>query len=363
MKSKKYSDEKLVFELKDLEIFKIKDFKLKLDTLQNYFFPRMDKLLDTTLSIARKIYGESICDDITIIKSPSHRPTTKYDEKTVEKNSYYEYMSKHVSIGVGGLRNNGYLIVQKKDGKPAKIPPVSIQYEINSDGEFHVYMTFWGYIYNGKNDYFFNEVKKFLKKHNEIIMILFNEARISYYPGYDNYKPLYNIDFNNVYISSPIYNFPIESDNIFDSVISAFIILMPIWHALVRISRGKETLFEEHIKYLKSDTIEKNKSVTEEESDNLQNNDKDTISDEMKEIIDNLDDYKHTQAGKWWQVISRDSWTCCSCGRSSRDGFILHVDHIVPRSKGGCDDISNLQTLCMKCNIGKSNKDQTNLRI
>jgi 5-methylcytosine-specific restriction endonuclease McrA len=60
--------------------------------------------------------------------------------------------------------------------------------------------------------------------------------------------------------------------------------------------------------------------------------------------------------------LARDRWTCCSCGRSTREhGVLLEVDHIVPRSKGGSDDPKNLQTLCKKCNIGKSNKDQTRL--
>jgi len=63
-----------------------------------------------------------------------------------------------------------------------------------------------------------------------------------------------------------------------------------------------------------------------------------------------------------WQVFQRDDWKCVSCGRSSHDDVILNMDHILPRSKGGPDRIDNLQTLCWECNIGKSNRDDTDLR-
>lgn len=57
-----------------------------------------------------------------------------------------------------------------------------------------------------------------------------------------------------------------------------------------------------------------------------------------------------------YDVLRRDGFRCVLCGMSSKDGAILHVDHIIPVSKGGKTEISNLRTLCEKCNIGKSNK-------
>ena len=37
-------------------------------------------------------------------------------------------------------------------------------------------------------------------------------------------------------------------------------------------------------------------------------------------------------------------------------GVKLHVDHIIPITRGGKTVMSNLQTLCERCNVGKSNK-------
>ncbi len=57
-----------------------------------------------------------------------------------------------------------------------------------------------------------------------------------------------------------------------------------------------------------------------------------------------------------WRVLNRDSFRCRSCGRSPAVelGVILRVDHMVPWSKGGTTEAENLQTLCERCNLGKS---------
>ena len=56
------------------------------------------------------------------------------------------------------------------------------------------------------------------------------------------------------------------------------------------------------------------------------------------------------------QIIIRDKYTCQHCGKYMPDEVGIHVDHIVPISKGGKTVPSNLQVLCSKCNGSKSNK-------
>lgn len=56
------------------------------------------------------------------------------------------------------------------------------------------------------------------------------------------------------------------------------------------------------------------------------------------------------------KIIIRDNYTCQICGKYMPDEVGLHVDHIIPVSKGGKTISSNLQVLCSKCNGKKSNK-------
>ncbi|MDQ3540096.1 MAG: HNH endonuclease [Chloroflexota bacterium] len=51
-------------------------------------------------------------------------------------------------------------------------------------------------------------------------------------------------------------------------------------------------------------------------------------------------------------VFARDEHKCVRCGSPDQ----LSVDHITPRSKGGSNDESNLQTLCVTCNVSKNNR-------
>lgn len=53
-----------------------------------------------------------------------------------------------------------------------------------------------------------------------------------------------------------------------------------------------------------------------------------------------------------FDVFKRDKFTCQYCGRGAPD-VVLHVDHMDPVANGGEDDILNLITSCIDCNLGK----------
>lgn len=57
---------------------------------------------------------------------------------------------------------------------------------------------------------------------------------------------------------------------------------------------------------------------------------------------------------KRFEVFKRDKFACQYCGRNPPT-VVLHCDHIVPQSEFGSDDMLNLITSCMDCNLGKSN--------
>lgn len=52
-------------------------------------------------------------------------------------------------------------------------------------------------------------------------------------------------------------------------------------------------------------------------------------------------------------VFKRNDYTCQYCGPI---GVKLECDHVVPVSKGGCHDYSNLATACFSCNRSKRDK-------
>ena len=68
------------------------------------------------------------------------------------------------------------------------------------------------------------------------------------------------------------------------------------------------------------------------------------------------EDQRKIKLGLRYKVLARDHFKCAICGLSPAvdPRCRLHVDHIIPWSKGGKTLMQNLRTLCESCNIGKS---------
>lgn len=56
-----------------------------------------------------------------------------------------------------------------------------------------------------------------------------------------------------------------------------------------------------------------------------------------------------------FEVLTRDGYRCRYCGADAKS-VSLHIDHVLPRSVGGKDELGNLVTACADCNHGKSDR-------
>lgn len=59
--------------------------------------------------------------------------------------------------------------------------------------------------------------------------------------------------------------------------------------------------------------------------------------------------------GEWENLKAQCNWICISCGKQE-PAIKLEQDHIIPISRGGSNNIENIQPLCGPCNRRKYNK-------
>lgn len=65
---------------------------------------------------------------------------------------------------------------------------------------------------------------------------------------------------------------------------------------------------------------------------------------------------KTISSGERFAVLTRANYRCELCGATPSDGVKLHVDHVLPVSKGGTNSPDNLRCLCDTCNLGRSDR-------
>jgi hypothetical protein len=336
----------IIFEQRDSEIFKIPDTRTRLDTLQKYFFPRLEVLLRHTLDVIQTVYDVNPYERMTFVYAPSHR-------KTASQN--FDYGQVHIGL-CGKRRTDRTLTIKRRDGNPFFYHPTYLTYNVDLQGGMFVKLLPFRQSVDSK---FVSTVAHLIRHNLDALSPIFALTHISHSSAeqFVHIRDAFideEVGYNGIRLLSPLYYFPLDINRGLVNLILAFIALYPLLDSLVSIGEGEPPELYKMLKKFKKWYLSKEKQYEEKLDSDY----------ERSDLIDlpELDSYFFVRAGLWWSVLARDKWKCCSCGRSAKDGITLHVDHIKPRSLGGSDDMKNLQTLCLKCNIGKSNKDSTDLR-
>jgi hypothetical protein len=365
--------EDIQFEKRDLEVFDIPDPKTRISTVRNYFFPRIEDVLVDAIDLIRDIYELDPFEKMSFERRPANRMEAKNNQPFEE-----------VRIGLSGKRQNfRELSVTKKDGSPYALYPSILSFELDKSGALRVIL----YPYVRSVDKIYKtKIRDLLLANKDLLEKIFNYAGIELI-SYDNkYNENYFFTFTEFAKNMPDGDghfktrdrfVPITWETGLYDLRNALIALYPLLDAFVAVADGPTDNLSDNLNdlLLKYINFEKNfnQGLYEEEEDNEEEgddndwdndeeNEKRHSPEEGKNYLD-LDNYSLLRPGVRWQVLMRDNWKCLSCGRSTRKhGIVLNVDHIIPRSKGGTDSLDNLQTLCWECNIGKSNKDRTDLR-
>lgn len=55
-------------------------------------------------------------------------------------------------------------------------------------------------------------------------------------------------------------------------------------------------------------------------------------------------------------IYLRDGLSCAYCGDSLEEGAQLSLEHLIPRSQGGSNQVTNLVTACHRCNSARGDR-------
>ena len=369
------------FDNDDKNLFLVDDLKLKAEAIRYSILPKLEIITNETISQIEKIYITDVLSFSTVVKFPSFRKTRTTEFKI-------DYTS--AEAGLGARRDKAlWITVLNKSGKQPMILPFSISYRLDEEGLFFYFTTTR---FNLKlNNY--NLFYEFHKNYAEEIYSLSNEAKtflqkveddedfeispltpMSEYLEWQIEKGFWDLPY-----FSRIIKYPISSDEIED-LVEDFCSFYPLYENYLKLACGESIEFKEDIQFLADwkmfgDLTDKEEGGNDKEEDgndkeedgNENKNEKttgtqDIIEMDFSELKKLAESRVRVMPALRWLVFSRDDWRCVACGKSSEDGRLLQVDHIIPRSKGGLDHLENYQTLCSECNIGKSNRDQTDLR-
>lgn len=328
--------ESFIFDLKDLHLFRGEDIPYRLQNLQNNLFPRFRRLVSNALSTVQDVYGKDAGAGYTIFHHPTFR-----------KDAANPVDTDQVMVGIAPRRDNTPLEMRKPDGTPYRMGPGQLLFRLRHAGGLQTVLQ----PYRWSDQEFRVRLHEEIAPHWPVIQTLLAYTNVCATLPRFGVPPGEALLHAETLLQGPPYPVPLVTGYAQRRLLREFVVLFPILDAGTRLARNHDSRLHEHMDLLLDwfEDAEEWLTETEEQQD--------------EELREQVPGYATIRPRRWYSVLMRDKWRCCSCGRSStKDGVTLEVDHVVPRSKGGTNDEKNLQTLCRKCNSGKSNLDDTPLR-
>lgn len=343
----------ITFDEQDANLFLVDDVRLRADALKHSVLPRLRVVMNTTISLIRDIYGIEALEDSNVSVYPNFR-----QKRSSELKIKYE----QVFVGIGGQRKAKWPGFSRKDRNPVQILPFRFAFVLTQDGIFTLLENGW---LKGLDTQSSETLLRFhIENENKINPLCFasgmrpepgwSEDLSLLAPFREQYKfRLDNRLYDHHFIGNN-YHLPVTGATLAEMV-DNFAYFFPVYDSYIQMAKGLPHRLDALITKL-SNWLQRD---TEEDSGKA---DLSTAEAKSAHAAKAAELTIRVMPALRWQVFQRDQWRCVACGRNSHDGAILHVDHIVPRSRGGLDALNNFQTLCGECNIGKSNKDATDLR-
>lgn len=347
----------ITFDEQDANLFLVDDARLRADALKHSVLPRLRVVINSAIALTREVYGIEVLDDSIVSVFPNFREKRYNDNELTHK-----YDS--VFVGLGGQRKAKWPGFSRKDGKPVQILPFRFAFTLTEDGVFTLLENGW---LKGLDKKSFDSILQFhIDNENTINRLCFGaRIRPDFYlsddlPYFAEFQKHYQHrissgEFDNYFVGYP-YRLPVSPVEL-SELVENFVVFFPVYDSYIQMARG--------LPHRLCALVSKLNDWFEGQLDDPNEGDEEKrpATDESAALAALSAEQKiRVMPAIRWQVFQRDQWKCVSCGRNSHNGAILHVDHIIPRSCGGLDSLDNYQTLCDVCNIGKSNKDATDLR-
>jgi len=350
--------EEITFDEDDKNLFLIDDLQLKADAIRNSILPKLEVINNELVSRIIELYSINFFENYSVAKIPHFR-LSKSQRKAPTKT---DYMHSSVSI-IGQRKIDKWKGLDKGNGISAKISPTRMTIQLSSDG---LDAAFW---FNHPANFTkgtYRKFYRFFKTDIDHIVGLSQKASLFYdfefiniYSIVEDLEAKFKAEKYDVIFNAIPIDYPINYEKI-NHVIHSNVLMFPVLNACIQIALGKKPNIVRDVEILEQNIKPYMEKYFPDKMEAPENGI--TSLEDLQKIKQRAESKIKVMPAIRWQVFQRDDWRCVSCGRSSEHGVILHIDHIIPRSKGGKDHIDNYQTLCDICNVGKSNKDDTDLR-